>query len=207
MGTELCHYCFGALRAASAGEFCSEIMPNLLNSHSRDTHASWTQLYERHAARVQRYVTRLVGASGPTNAEDLTHEVFVVAFKNWKSFRGSSSASTWLCGIAFNLARRHLSREANASRALSELASVGLGRGSDLPPETLQLWKEQESALLSAAQQLPHTLREAFMLHCVGGLSAHEVAAELGVSEGNLRVRVARARAFVRQRARRGESP
>ncbi len=181
-------------------------MPNLRHSDSCDTSTSWAQLYERHAAQVQRYVTRLVGRSGPASAEDLTHEVFVIAFKNWKNFRGSSSAGTWLCGIAFNLARRHLSHEAKASRALNELAIADVDIAPDLPAETLQLRKEEESALLAAVQQLPRTLQEAFMLHCLGGLSAQEAAAELGVTEGNLRVRVARARAFVRQRARRGEA-
>jgi RNA polymerase sigma-70 factor (ECF subfamily) len=183
----------------SEGEFCSENMPNIRH-YSRDAGASWAELYERHAARVRRYVARLVGTSGPASAEDLTQEVFVVAFKNWKSFRGSSSASTWLCGIAFNLARRHLSREAIASRALTQLATIDVGGSPDLPPETLHLCREQESALLTVAGELPRTLQSAFVLHCLWGLSAQEAAAELGVSEGNLRVRVARARAFVKQR-------
>jgi len=173
--------------------------------HSRNISLSWSELYERHQARVRRYVKRLVGSSGSVNAEDLTQEVFVIAFKNWKRFRGSSSASTWLCGIAFNLARRHLSREANASRALTQLAAVDLGATAHLPPETLHLCRERETALLSAARDLPGTLQSAFVLHCLSGLSAQEAAAELGVSEGNLRVRVARARAFVKQRL--GEEP
>ncbi|HXK19334.1 MAG TPA: sigma-70 family RNA polymerase sigma factor, partial [Polyangiaceae bacterium] len=148
--------------------------------------ASWAELYERHASHVRRYVRRLVGASGPASVEDLTQEVFEIAFKNWRSFRGSSSASTWLCGIAFNLTRRHLSREANASRLLSELSAEGPGASLELPPETLHLCREQESALLSAARDLPGTLQSAFVLHCLSGLSAQEAAAELGVSEGNL---------------------
>jgi RNA polymerase sigma-70 factor, ECF subfamily len=183
---------------AGDGEFFSETVHNI--RQPRDTSASWAELYERHVERVRRYVKRLVGASGPASAEDLTQEVFVIAFKNWKSFRGSSSASTWLCGIAFNLTRRHLSREASASRALSELAAGVPGRTPDLPPDTFHLCREQESALLSAARELPGTLQSAFVLHCLSGLSAQEAAAELGVSEGNLRVRVARARAFVKQR-------
>jgi RNA polymerase sigma-70 factor (ECF subfamily) len=178
-------------------------MPNIFQS--RGLSASWAELYESHAERVRRYVTRLVGSSGPASAEDLTQEVFVIAFKNWKSFRGSSSASTWLCGIAFNLTRRHLSREANASRALTQLATIDASANADLPPETIHLCREQESAVLAVAGELPGTLQSAFVLHCLWGLSAQEAAAELGVSEGNLRVRVARARAFVKQRL--GEEP
>ena len=167
------------------------------NPHPRE---SWAKLYERNSARVLQYVRRLVGRSAPVSAEDLTHEVFVVAFANWKSFRGSSTDSTWLCGIAFNLARRQRLREAHASRALTELAASSPPRPSADVPETLHLFREQESALYTAAFQLPSTLQEAFVLHCLAGFSAQEAAAELGVSEGNLRVRVARARALVKQR-------
>jgi RNA polymerase sigma-70 factor (ECF subfamily) len=162
---------------------------------------NWADLYQLHSARVRRYARRLVGTGGPASAEDLTHEVFVIAFANWSSFRGGSSASTWLCGIAFNLARRYRSREANTSRALTELAVTGTTNTAfDELPEMFHLQREQASALRSAASELPRTLQDAFVLHCLWGLSAQEAAAELGVSEGNLRVRVARARAFVRQR-------
>jgi RNA polymerase sigma-70 factor (ECF subfamily) len=187
-----------ALIRLARGEFFSETMSNI--RHHRDGISSWAELYERHAERVRRYVNRLVGTSGPASAEDLTQEVFVIAFKNWKSFRGSSSASTWLCGIAFNLARRHLSREASATRALTELAADAPDSTRELLPDTLHWCREQENAMLSAARDLPGTLQSAFVLHCLSGLSAQEAAAELGVSEGNLRVRVARARAFVKQR-------
>ena len=169
-----------------------------LSSNRRE---NWADLYECHSACVRKYARRLVGAAGPASAEDLTHEVFVVAFANWGSFRGSSSASTWLCGIAFNLARRYRAREANTCRALTELAVTGSPSvGFDDLPEMFHLQREQASALQIAARELPRTLQEAFVLHCLWGLSAQEAAAELGVSEGNLRVRVARARALVRQR-------
>jgi RNA polymerase sigma-70 factor (ECF subfamily) len=143
----------------------------------------------------------LVGNGEPNSADDLTHEVFVVAFANWNNFRGASSTSTWLCGIAFNLARRHRANEANTCRALTELAATGApSAGFDELPETFHLQREQASALQAATQELPRTLQKAFELHCLSGLSTQEAAAELGVSEGNLRARVARARALVRER-------
>ena len=157
---------------------------------------TWQGLYERNSMKVLQYLRRLVGRSFEPLAEDLTHETFVIAFANWKKFRGSSSESTWLCGIAYNLARRHQLREALKSRAL-----VDLRGNAPLPePDALQLRRERASALEQAAGELPDTLRNAFLLHVVRGLSAREAALELGVSEGNLRVRVTRARAQMRQR-------
>jgi RNA polymerase sigma-70 factor (ECF subfamily) len=162
---------------------------------------NWAKLYARHSAGVRKYVRRLVGSGEPNSADDLTHEVFVVAFANWNNFRGASSASTWLCGIAFNLARRYRAHEANTSRALTELAATRAPSARfDELPETFHLQREQASALRAATQALPPTLQEAFVLHCLSGVSTQEAAAELGVSEGNLRVRVARARALVKAR-------
>jgi RNA polymerase sigma-70 factor (ECF subfamily) len=175
------------------------------NGTAQPAPTSWADLYEHNSARVRRYVQALVGEAGPASAEDLTHEVFLIAFSSWRKFRGSSTASTWLCGIAFNLARRHQLREAHASRALTELSASDLGMGPHPLPETIHLWREQEDALMNATLALPRTLRQAFVLHCLSGLSAQEAAAELGVSEGNLRVRVARARALVKERL--GVSP
>ena len=159
---------------------------------------NWHGLYERNSARVLQYLRRLVGRSSESLAENLTHETFLIAFANWSKFRGSSSESTWLCGIAHNLARRHLVREALTSRAL-----LGLSDYTPPPdPDALQLRRERATAVAAVAGELPKKLREAFVLHCIIGLSAREAARELGVSEGNLRVRVARARAVLRERLR-----
>jgi RNA polymerase sigma factor (sigma-70 family) len=164
------------------------------------TAKAWADLYAANSARVLQYLRRLIGA-GPASAEDLTHEVFVIAFANWHDFRGSSQVSTWLCGIAFNLARRQALRDATATRALSQLAACGLLTGSaELLPDIFHSRREQETALHDVSQELPNTLQDAFVLHCLCGVPAQEAALELGVSEGNLRVRVARARAFVRER-------
>ncbi len=163
---------------------------------------NWHGLYERNSAKVLQYLRRLVGRSSEPLAEDLTHETFMIAFANWSKFRGSSSESTWLCGIAHNLARRHHLREALTNRALH-------GLGNDTPPpdpDALQLRRERATAVAAVAGELPKKLRDAFVLHCIIGLSAREAARELGVSEGNLRVRVARARAVLRQRLRRSGS-
>jgi RNA polymerase sigma-70 factor (ECF subfamily) len=168
----------------------------------RAAQQSWADLYQNNASLVLSYLRRLVGRTSTPSAEDLTHEVFLVAFANWKTFRGSSAISSWLCGIAFNLARRHLLKEATATRALAQLALCGFGMSmsGELLPEAMQLYREQQSALLSAAMELPSTLQEAFVLHFVAGLSNEEAASELGVSKGNFRVRVARARSLIRAR-------
>src|SRR5215210_7188456 len=62
----------------------------------KKTRQSWAAVYEDNSTRVRSYLRRLVGHEGPTSADDLTHEVFLIAFANWKSFRGASAVSSWL---------------------------------------------------------------------------------------------------------------
>ena len=60
-------------------------------------------LYRSHAAEVSRWVRSLAGPE--VDIEDLVQEVFVIAHRS--DFRGDSTASTWLFGIAANLVKRH----------------------------------------------------------------------------------------------------
>jgi RNA polymerase sigma factor (sigma-70 family) len=64
-----------------------------------------TQLYVAHRARVQAMLVR--SGVAPSEAEDLCADVFVIALRRLHTFEGSSSPSTWLCGIARKVAADH----------------------------------------------------------------------------------------------------
>src|SRR5690242_18632848 len=72
--------------------------------------AALDQLYERHAGRVERWVRRLLGPGA--DVEDLLHDVFVVALRRQREFRGEASVQTWLFRITQNVvaSRRRRSR-------------------------------------------------------------------------------------------------
>jgi RNA polymerase sigma-70 factor (ECF subfamily) len=80
----------------------------------------WSEFYDAHAGFVFRCLRRLGVA--PEALEDTTQEVFMIAFERAEVFERRSSVRTWLHGIAFNLARRHLHARGRASaERLSEL--------------------------------------------------------------------------------------
>ena len=104
-------------------------------------------LFRRHAPLLQRYVTRRLG---PQAAEDVVNEVFLVAFRQRRSYDLSrADARPWLYGIATNLVGRHRRGEVRAGFAEGAVprraAAGGLGRPDDGVPAVQPGPKGQET--------------------------------------------------------------
>jgi RNA polymerase sigma-70 factor, ECF subfamily len=159
---------------------------------------AWTRLYQSHFDRLYRDVAFLVGANGAT--EEIVQETFAIAWTKLKTFDGRSSFATWLRGIAHNLVRHHWRTHERRGRAYERLAQISDSAApSERDPERAQLQDERAEALQAVLETLPAALREAFVLCDVQGLAPQEVADRLGISNGNVRVRAARARAQIRE--------
>lgn len=75
--------------------------PSTANSqHTALEVGSWQALYEKHSRYVYYLALRTLG--DPSLAEDITHDVFLKAFRNLDQFRGHSSLQTWLYRITIN---------------------------------------------------------------------------------------------------------
>ena len=62
---------------------------------------SMEAIYKNHARTVYGFL--LTRTRNPEEAQELTQETFCRALKHLKEFKGESSVSTWLCGIARNV--------------------------------------------------------------------------------------------------------
>lgn len=159
---------------------------------------AWTRLYQTHFDRLYRDVAFLAGAGGAT--EEIVQETFAIAWTKLAGFDGRSSFATWLRGIAHNLVRRHWRTKERRGRAYEKLAQISDGAApSERDPEGTHLQDERAQALEVVLETLPAALREAFVLCDVQGLAPQEVAERLGISNGNVRVRAARARQQIRE--------
>jgi RNA polymerase sigma factor (sigma-70 family) len=156
------------------------------------------ELADRHATRLSALAGRLVGDA--VEAEDLTQETLLQAYLGLDRLRDPERFSSWIYGIAVNLAKMRLRSRRNG--ALPELDASRLAAlvAADPSPaeivEARELWSRVESAL----QVLPAEQRQAVLLHYVDGLSCEEIAALLGEPAGTVRVRLHRARARLRDR-------
>src|SRR5690606_17170972 len=90
---------------------------------------AWSQLYHQHFDRIFRRLCFFVGEAAV--AEDLTQETFARAVAVLSSYDGRAAFSTWLFGIALNVARNFVRDRDTQRRAERRLADVEALRGGE----------------------------------------------------------------------------
>jgi RNA polymerase sigma-70 factor (ECF subfamily) len=160
-----------------------------------------TCLLKRFAPRLYRLALQLTGE--PDEAEDVLQEAFIQACAHVADFEGRSSLGTWLHRIVLNTALARLRRKSLATVSLDmdlELRPTARAALVDpaVGPSDAVLTRELGEVLERAILALPDSLRAAFVLRDVEGLSTREAAAALGMGESALKVRLHRARAALR---------
>jgi RNA polymerase sigma-70 factor, ECF subfamily len=138
--------------------------------------------------------------NGP-DAEDAVQDALLSAYKHLGQFRGQAQLSTWLTAIVINTARMQLRRRRGSYLSLEQqLGEDGLTFSERLPdskpgPEQVCSTSEAHERLVNGVKKLSPTLRLAFRLRDIDGLTTKEAAHVLGVPQGTVKARLARARA------------
>jgi RNA polymerase sigma-70 factor (ECF subfamily) len=173
-----------------------------------DEAGRFRELYDANYDRVWRLLARIVG---PQDADDLTQVVFVKAVKALSRFRGDAQISTWLYRIAANVAsdwlRSRSTHEAEVTVQLPEVSDHDAGeadvRSASIDncasPEQELIRKEMNDCIRGVIGQLPEGHRTVLMLGELGGFPDDEIARTLGISRGNAKVRLHRAREQLKQ--------
>ena len=146
--------------------------------------SAYEQLYRLHSARIYGLCYRL--CNDREQAEDLTQEAFVMAWRKLDNFRGESAFGSWLYRIATNLALTHLrGRKPEFSGQDDGLFEREDALGADLD---LQL------SLESALAKLPYGARIVFVLYSIEGFSHKEISQELRIAVGSSKAQLFRAK-------------
>jgi RNA polymerase sigma factor (sigma-70 family) len=155
-----------------------------------DTHA-----YEElvHAYQGIAFRTAYVIARDASDAEDAAQDGFVKAWRALGRFRAGAPFRPWLLSIVANEARNR--RRSAGRRANLTLRAATEGPSGDAAPspEAALLSAEQRAGLLAAVNELSDEQREVVSLRYFLGLSEHEVAEALGIPQGTVKSRTARA--------------
>jgi RNA polymerase sigma-70 factor, ECF subfamily len=158
--------------------------------------AAWTELYRQEGPRVARFLRRLLGPSRDT--DDIVQQVFVEVFAALPSFRGDARLSTWIYGIAANVARKKLRSERYRKRYLAalvdELASDAADERGGGAPDDCVAAREELDRLAAAVDALPVKLRLVWVLRVLEELPTEDVAAALDIPIGTVRSRLHLAR-------------
>jgi len=136
-------------------------------------------------------------------AEEVLQETWLAVLRGIDGFEGRASLRSWVIGILLNQARQHGRRE---RRSLPFAALRRERQRAPLPPARPEAPGERleaealRHALTAAIAELPPRQREVLTMRDVIGLPADQVCTVLGVSEGNQRVLLHRARSRVRRK-------
>ena len=131
-------------------------------------------------------------ARSDQDAEDITQEACLRAFKYWKSFSGRDCRS-WLLAIVRNTFYSWL-RQRSVQPVLTDDGEIDDTADSVADPEMALIQNVDRNTLRAALEHLALEFREAIVLREMDGLSYKEIADIAGVPIGTVMSRLARAR-------------
>ena len=171
----------------------------LVHRAQHDDIAAYDELVRRYQERI--YATVYHMTANHEDANDMTQEALIKAYRALKSFKGDSSFYTWVYRIAVNKTinflkqrknRAHMSlndMDFNAERDPALVALIS----HNTPRRDLCLVELQEK-LNAALQKLSEHHRMAVVLHDIQGMSHEEVGAIMDCNVGTVRSRLFYAR-------------
>ena len=160
--------------------------------------AAFEELVRRHADGLYAVVLRFVADAD--DAEEVTQEAFLRAWRSIGSFEGRSQFFTWLYRIGINEAKRCFERQPTA-RAVDSIEDSPIEEAPDWSeaPEFRAEQSDLRRVLEDAVRALPPDYRGPLILRDVEGLSTQEAAEVMELGEAAFKSRLHRARLAVRR--------
>ena len=168
-------------------------------------------LISQYQAPIYSLISRVL--TDPSDAADITQDVFIKVFRNIGSFHGDSSLRTWMYRIALREASnqrrwwsRHRGREitieteTNASDAGKSTYLKDLLVDEHASPYELTEHEEIRAKVEIELRRLPEPFRTVVILRDLEGLPYDEIAEILGAHLGTVKSRLVRGRAMLRVR-------
>jgi RNA polymerase sigma-70 factor (ECF subfamily) len=167
-------------------------------AHANAPAVDVTALFEEHQHRLLRFVMRYL--RNAEDAEDVVQNTFLEAMRCADRFSGLSKPSTWLYGIALNLARNQMRR--NYTHGFESIDEGELEAIEDCSADPAFLLEQRDltNKVRALLEELPDSIRATFEAVLDGAATYEEAAAELNIPVGTVRSRVSRVRAAVRAR-------
>jgi RNA polymerase sigma-70 factor (ECF subfamily) len=142
---------------------------------------AFERVYQKTARNTFFYLVRMLGERDL--AEDVTAEAYTQVWKSAKSFRGESSAGTWIIGIARNLAKKALMKTGR-TRSLEERPEPVAEN-----PKTIERLSRAK-ALSKAIGMLSPDHREVLDLVFFCQMTYPEVSRTVGIPVNTVKTRV-----------------
>ncbi len=132
-------------------------------------------------------------------AEELSQQGFVSAYRALRKFRGESTFRSWLYQILVNLHRDWIRRGRRAEARLAVVREEAVRRQFARTEESAIHASELEEVVKAKVELLPGRQKEVLVLHLYQGLSYTEIAQVLGCSYDDVKMNLSLARKHLKQ--------
>lgn len=165
---------------------------------------AFNALMDLYGPRIFNMALRMLG--NRQDAEDILQETFLTVINKIDQFKGKSTIYTWIYRIAVNHA---LAKIRDTSRFIGdkELSDPNFERiyqenSEEMPglDKKVLTSRKFRKIIDEAVQSLPEIYRSVFVLRDLQGLSTEETAQVLNISVSNVKIRLMRARNFLRDK-------
>ncbi len=168
----------------------------IVRAAARGDEAAFEKLVLAHQKHVYSLALKLTGSA--EDAMDASQDAFLKAFQNLRSFRGESRVSVWLYRLTYNASMDILKKSRRGT--LVPLPADEEGAELEIPdpsptPDEEALRREELEEVRRAMEELDEDKRRILLMREYNGMSYQDIARALGLEEGTVKSRLARARA------------
>jgi RNA polymerase sigma-70 factor, ECF subfamily len=182
---------------------------DLVNKAQRGDADAFAGLFNAYKSKIYALCLRMT--SNTTEAEDLTQDAFLQAFRRLSTFRGDSAFSTWLYRLAVNTVLMHFRKKGPGHVSLDQTFTddVTAAKREYGSIDQQLLSSVDRITLARALRELPVGYRNIFVLHEIQGYEHQEIARLLDCSVGNSKSQLHKAKLRMRDilRAHRATEP
>lgn len=161
-----------------------------------------TELFEILMRRYNELLYRTIRSylTLETDVEDTMQDTYIKAFEKLYQFKHEAKFSTWLIRIGINeaLQRKRKTPSARITSINQEERILQIEDQNIMGPERNTMYKESSYFMEKAIDTLPEKYKIIFMLKEVEGIELSEISKSLDLSYSNVKVRLHRARAMLR---------
>jgi RNA polymerase sigma-70 factor (ECF subfamily) len=175
----------------------------LVKRAKKGDQSAFTELVELYSERIFNLALRIL--KNPDDASDVLQETFTAVYEKIESFDGRSNFFTWLYRIATNFSlmklrkdKRTVYTDQDMEEQFDNPDKIQIHEWQDLPLKDM-LNDEFRKNLENAIDQLPEIYRSVFILRDVEEMSIKETSTILGITESNVKIRLKRARVYLRE--------
>lgn len=159
---------------------------------SHPTETAFLKLVNQHKGIL--YKASRIYADSIEDREDLQQEILIQLWKSYQNFKGNSEFSTWMYRVAINTAITYLKKEKQRTHNHTDAPPYFEVQQEDYNPA-----RDRQFEVFYLAVQELNALEKAVIFYFMEGMSHKEIGSNLGLSEGNARVKLNRTKEKIQQ--------